>query len=111
MAEVLQDTYLTVWRATGSFAGAAVNGTAIGWLWTVAARRLVDAFRREGRHRSTVEAATAEPGEIPGAEEVLLGSSLSGDVGDALTALAPELRQSCRRWCWTVCRSGRPRRC
>jgi RNA polymerase sigma-70 factor (ECF subfamily) len=93
-AEVLQDTYLTVWRAAGSFAGTAAGGSALGWLWTVAARRLVDAFRAESRHQNVVDAATGTAVvEAPAAEETLLATTLSGDVGDALGALAPELRQ------------------
>lgn len=43
VAEVMQETYLAVWRAAGAFAGSSVGGTAVGWLWTIAARRLVDA--------------------------------------------------------------------
>ncbi|MGW0901926.1 RNA polymerase sigma factor, partial [Streptomyces goshikiensis] len=39
VAEVMQETYLAVWRAAGAFAGSAVGGTAVGWLWTIAARR------------------------------------------------------------------------
>lgn len=87
--EVLQDTYLTVWRAAGSFVG---GGSALGWLWTVAARRLVDAFRREGRHKTAVAAAVVEADAVA-AEETAVEWTLSGDVGDALGALAPELRQ------------------
>ncbi len=45
VAEVMRETYLAVWRAAGAFAGAAVGGSAVGWLWTIAARRLVDALR------------------------------------------------------------------
>lgn len=94
VAEALQDTYLAVWRGAGAFAGSAAGGSALGWLWTVAARRLVDGFRREGRHQNMVQAA-AEATEVgvPGADEALLERSLSGDVGDALAMLAPELRQ------------------
>lgn len=91
VAEVLQDTYLTVWRGAGAFAG----GTAAGWLWTVAARRLVDAYRREGRHRMSSQAG-ALAGDTPAAEETVLDASLSGDVGDALATLAPELRDVLR---------------
>ncbi|WP_308458157.1 sigma factor, partial [Streptomyces sp. FM008] len=36
--EVLQDTFVTVWRSAGAHRG----GEAGGWLWTIAARRLVD---------------------------------------------------------------------
>ncbi|MCG8917548.1 RNA polymerase sigma factor [Actinokineospora sp. PR83] len=97
VAEVVQDTYLAVWRAAGSFADGAAVDDALGWLWTVAARRLVDAFRREGRHRSATEAATATAaGAAPAAEDALLEWTLSGDVGAALGALAPELRQVLR---------------
>ena len=42
-ADVLQDTFLTVWRMAASFSG---RGSAAGWIWTVAASRLVDAHRR-----------------------------------------------------------------
>ncbi len=45
VAEVMQETYLTVWRAAAAFAGTAVGGSAVGWLWTIAARRLVDGYR------------------------------------------------------------------
>lgn len=50
VAEVMQETYLAVWRAAGAFAGSSTGGTAAGWLWTIAARRLVDAFRRRAHH-------------------------------------------------------------
>jgi RNA polymerase sigma-70 factor (ECF subfamily) len=93
VGDVLQETYLSVWRGAGGFARVA-EGSALGWLWTVAARRLVDVFRDEGRHDNAVRAAISVADvDSPGAEETLLESTLSGDVGDALGALAPELRQ------------------
>jgi RNA polymerase sigma-70 factor (ECF subfamily) len=93
VGDVIQETYLSVWRGASGFARVA-EGSALGWLWTVAARRLVDVFRDEGRHDNAVRAAIATAGvDSPGAEETLLESTLSGDVGDALGALAPELRQ------------------
>ncbi|MFD0819744.1 RNA polymerase sigma factor, partial [Micromonospora zhanjiangensis] len=36
VAEVLQETYLAVWRAAGSQASAAAGGSALVWLWTIA---------------------------------------------------------------------------
>ncbi|WP_413756916.1 RNA polymerase sigma factor [Streptomyces sp. MMBL 11-3] len=92
VAEVMQETYLAVWRAAGAFAGAAVGGTATGWLWTIAARRLVDAFRRRAHHAQPPPAA-AVPAAAPAAEEEALAAGVGGDVGDALRHLAPELRQ------------------
>ncbi|WP_308122369.1 RNA polymerase sigma factor [Streptomyces sp. TRM70350] len=92
VAEVMQETYLAVWRAAGAFAGAAAGGTAVGWLWTIAARRLVDAFRRRAHHAEPPPAAALRP-VVPAAEEEALAATVGGDVGDALRRLAPELRQ------------------
>ncbi len=91
VAEVMQETYLAVWRAAGAFAGAAVGGTATGWLWTIAARRLVDAFRRRAHHAEPPPAAVSDA--APAAEEEALAATVGGEVGDALRCLAPELRQ------------------
>ena len=93
VAEVMQETYLAVWRAAGSFAGAAVDGTAVGWLWTIAARRLVDAFRRRAHQARPLPVAGTEPAAAPAAEDEVLAGALSDDVGGALRDLAPELRQ------------------
>jgi RNA polymerase sigma-70 factor (ECF subfamily) len=90
VAEVMQETYLAVWRAAGGFAGATVNGSAVGWLWTIAARRLVDAFRR--RARDTASPLAEEP-VAPAAEDEALSDVVGDEVGDALARLAPELRQ------------------
>ncbi|MFF9364983.1 RNA polymerase sigma factor [Streptomyces griseoluteus] len=92
VAEVMQETYLAVWRAAGAFAGAAVGGSAVGWLWTIAARRLVDAFRRRAHHAEPPPAAAAQC-VAPAAEEEALAATVGGDVGDALQRLAPELRE------------------
>jgi RNA polymerase sigma-70 factor (ECF subfamily) len=92
VAEVMQETYLAVWRAAGSFAGSAAGGTAVGWVWTIAARRLVDAFRRRAHHAQPPVTAAPEP-VAPAAEEEAIAATASGDVGDALRQLAPELRQ------------------
>ncbi|MFF7454471.1 RNA polymerase sigma factor [Kitasatospora sp. NPDC008115] len=99
VAEVMQETYLAVWRAAGSFAGSrtvgvgvgGTGGTAVGWLWTIAARRLVDAFRRRAHHAEPPPAAAPHP-VAPAAEEEALVTTVGGDVGDALRRLAPELR-------------------
>ncbi|NJC70685.1 RNA polymerase sigma factor [Planosporangium thailandense] len=92
VAEVMQDTYLAVWRAAGAFVGAAGGGSAVGWLWTIAARRLVDAFRRRARLEQVPPAAAASP-TVPGAEDEALARTIGDDLGDALLALPAELRQ------------------
>jgi RNA polymerase sigma-70 factor (ECF subfamily) len=92
VAEVLQESYVAVWRAAGDFAGAAVDGSAAGWLWTIAARRLVDAFRKRARHAAPPPGA-GQPSAAPAADEVALAGVVGGDLGGALDRLAPELRQ------------------
>jgi len=95
VAEVMQETYLAVWRAAGSFAGAAVSGSAVGWLWTIAARRLVDAFRR-GTHQMRIPAPHRQSMVSPAADEEALAETVGDAVGDALHKLAPELQQVLR---------------
>jgi RNA polymerase sigma-70 factor, ECF subfamily len=98
VAEVLQDTYLTVWRAAGSFAtlrrsgGDAPGGGAAGWIWTIAARRLVDALRRSARRPDVVPAEALPVPSAPAAEDEALSRTVGGELGAALDTLAPELR-------------------
>jgi len=90
VAEVMQETYLAVWRAAAAFAGAATGGSAVGWLWTIAARRLIDALRR--RARESRLPVLPEP-VVPAAEELVLRDVVGDEMGAALRRLAPELRQ------------------
>lgn len=91
--EVLQDTFVTAWRTADAHRG----GEAGGWLWTIAARRLVDAQRAAAR-AARVQAAHArhqpDPAgaTAPSAEERALDALEYGDVGAALDRLSPELR-------------------
>ncbi|MFE9661023.1 sigma-70 family RNA polymerase sigma factor [Streptomyces sp. NPDC005955] len=90
--EVLQDTFVTVWRSARSHRG----GEAGGWLWVIAARRLVDAQRAQSR-RERVEPHPAAPaGSAPSAEERVLAGLEYGDVGAALERISPELREVLR---------------
>jgi RNA polymerase sigma-70 factor, ECF subfamily len=96
VAEVLQETYLAIWRAAAAFAGASAGGSAVGWMWTIAARRLVDALRRrarEGRAGLLAPAALPHQQVAPAAEDEVLLATVGDEVGEALRALAPELRQ------------------
>src|SRR5262245_13457662 len=92
VAEVMQETYLVVWRAAAAFAGAGIGGTAVGWLWTIAARRLVDALRRRAREAQLPVAALPAPA-VPAAEDEVLDAVLGDAMGAALRELAPDLRQ------------------
>jgi RNA polymerase sigma-70 factor (ECF subfamily) len=92
VAEVLQETYLVIWRAAAAFAGASAGGSAVGWVWTIAARRLVDAMRRRARY-ARVPPAPMPAHVVPAAEDEALRATVGDEVGEALRRLAPELRQ------------------
>jgi RNA polymerase sigma factor (sigma-70 family) len=90
VADVLQDTYVAVWRAAAAQAGSC-DGSTLSWLWTIAAHRLVDAFRRRSRLERTVPAA-ADESLAPAAEEIALATHVSGEMERALLGLPLELR-------------------
>ncbi|MEU5162453.1 RNA polymerase sigma factor [Streptomyces sp. NPDC020875] len=90
--EVLQDTFVTVWRSAASHRG----GEAGGWLWVIAARRLVDASRARARTEAPAPAAVPPPTAAPSAEERVLAGLEYGDVGAALDRISPELREVLR---------------
>jgi RNA polymerase sigma-70 factor (ECF subfamily) len=96
--EVLQDTFVTVWRSAAGHRGQEAGG----WLWTIAARRLVDARRAQER-AARVAGAPLEPGDgsyepaaAPSAEDRVLAGLEYGDVGTALDRISPELREVLR---------------
>lgn len=94
--EVLQDTFVAVWRSAGS-ARSFGDGSAGGWLWVIAARRLVDARRAQSRAAALLAAHAArepDPGRAlaPSAEERVLDGLEYGELGAALDRLSPELR-------------------
>ncbi|MEV7228122.1 MULTISPECIES: RNA polymerase sigma factor [Polymorphospora] len=95
VADVLQETYLAVWRSAGSQAHASAGGSALGWLWTIAAHRLVDAFRHRARQQRVPTVPTFET-VAPAAEEEALAGGIDADLEQALLALPPELRQVLR---------------
>jgi RNA polymerase sigma-70 factor (ECF subfamily) len=92
VAEVMQETYLAVWRAAAAFAGASVGGTAVGWVWTIAARRLVDALRRRAR-QTQLPIAALPAAAAPAAEDEVLDPVLGDAMGAALRQLSPDMRQ------------------
>ncbi|MBY8872242.1 RNA polymerase sigma factor [Micromonospora sp. PLK6-60] len=97
VADVMQETYLAVWRAAGSFAGSGpdTSGSAVGWLWTIAAHRLVDAFRRRARRQEMPVVPLAET-VAPAAEDEALSGRVGHELEQALLVLPPEARQVLR---------------
>ena len=84
-ADVLQETFLSVWRNAAGFSG----DDAGGWLWTIASRRLIDAHRRAA-HRAVP--TDAEPRATnPSSEDEALLDSYDPALERALTRLSPEL--------------------
>jgi RNA polymerase sigma-70 factor (ECF subfamily) len=84
--EVVQDTFVEVWRGARRWSG---RGEVGAWIWGIGVHRLLDRLRRRppallivGEHDELV--ASAE-------EEVLLAVQF-GDLGRALDRLSPELR-------------------
>jgi RNA polymerase sigma-70 factor (ECF subfamily) len=92
VADVLQETYLAVWRAAGSYAGSVTGGSAVGWLWSIAANRLVDAFRRRARQERVPTVALLET-TAPAAEDEVMAHRVDQHFEQALLRLPPELRQ------------------
>ena len=80
--EVVQDTFLAVWRHAGQFRG---DGDVSSWLWGIAIRKLIDRLRR--KRLPFVELS----GRVQSAEEVVLDGVGYGELAPALAALSPEL--------------------
>ncbi|GIF62911.1 RNA polymerase sigma24 factor [Asanoa ishikariensis] len=91
--EVVQETFLDVWRGAARFHASATSPDVAGWLWRVGSRRLVDALRkRHSRHRLGRLLARFRSGSEPSAEEQVLLGVEHGDLSGALARLSPELR-------------------
>lgn len=85
--EVLQDTFVAVWKGAGRYTG---QGEVAAWLWGIAVRRLVDALRR--RPPRTYMEYGADLGMLQSAEDRVLMGVEHGDLGGALARLSPALR-------------------
>lgn len=83
--EVVQDTFVAVWRSAARFRG---DGPVPAWIWGIGIRRLVERFRRRRSLPARWSAAEAEPSAE---DSVLLGIE-HGDLAGAIDGLAPELQ-------------------
>lgn len=84
--EVVQDTFLAVWRSARKWDG---RGEVAAWVWGIGVRRLVDALRR--RPRATVLLHDDDAMTLSAEDQVLLGVE-HGDLAGAVSRLSPELR-------------------
>jgi RNA polymerase sigma-70 factor (ECF subfamily) len=83
--EVLQDTFLAVWRKPDAYRGA---GDVPAWLWGIGIRRLLAAVRP--RRPLPLRLLVQPP--APSAEDVVLLGVEHGDLAAAVNGLSPELR-------------------
>jgi len=87
--DVLQDTFVSIWRSAGRFRGSDVGA----WIWTIAARRLVDSLRSASAHgRLLSRLGLGRPPLEPSAEDQVLIAIAHGDLLDALNRLSPDMR-------------------
>jgi RNA polymerase sigma-70 factor, ECF subfamily len=84
--QVVQDTFLGVWRGAGSYNGSGEVGA---WIWGIGSRRLVDHLRRRPRK---VEVLSPDLSDGTTTEDLVLANVEHGDLGGALAALSPEFR-------------------
>ena len=85
--EVVQDTFVAVWRGAAKWDG---RGQVPAWIWGIGIRRLVDALRR--RPAATLALLDDHAGVLASAEEQVLLGVEHGDLAGALGRLSPELR-------------------
>ncbi|PRY11475.1 RNA polymerase sigma factor [Kineococcus rhizosphaerae] len=92
VADVLQESFTAVWRSAGTWDG---RGEVAAWVWTIAARRLVDAFRRRAVREGTahrLRTADRHEATTPSAEAVVVDGLLAGPLQAAVDGLSPQLR-------------------
>jgi RNA polymerase sigma-70 factor, ECF subfamily len=94
VADVLQDTFVAVWRSASRWRG---DGEVGAWIWGIAIRRLVSRLRSQAAQAapSPVSAEVLDSAADPviSAEDEVLLAVEHGDVGMALNQLSPELRR------------------
>ncbi|MDQ3661989.1 MAG: RNA polymerase sigma factor [Actinomycetota bacterium] len=84
--EVVQDTFLAVWRKPHAYSG---TGSVAAWIWGIGIRRFIDRLRQS----RDLQPLPRERGDVvvSAEEQVLLGVEF-GDLAGALSRLSPELR-------------------
>ncbi len=91
--DVVQETFLSVWRGSDRFRPGASDGDAAGWLWRIGSRRLIDVLRGHGaRQRLAAAIGRLRVHDEPSAEDAILVRIEHGDIAGPLRRLSPELR-------------------
>ncbi len=85
--EVVQDTFVQVWKSAGKYSGSGEVGA---WIWGIAIRKLMHALRPR---KSLIERLINQRSAVvASAEDEILVGVEHGDLGLALHRLSPELR-------------------
>jgi RNA polymerase sigma-70 factor (ECF subfamily) len=87
--EVVQDTFLAVWRKGGAWRG---DGEVAGWLWGIAFRTMVSRLRRRHDELLVPDWDVAFGAVSPPVEDQVLLGVEYGDLAPALRRLSPEFR-------------------
>ena len=85
--EIVQETFLQVWRKAHTYRGTGAVGA---WIWRIGLHRLLDRFRR--RSPVMVEFDEQRGDRVASAEEAVLSGIEHGQLGPALDRLSPELQ-------------------
>ncbi len=86
VAEVVQDTFVAVWRSAKRYDG---RGEVAAWIWGIGIRQLIGHLRK--RHPEPMLVVDAHGAEVSAEERVLAGVD-HGPLAGALNGLSPELR-------------------
>jgi RNA polymerase sigma factor (sigma-70 family) len=87
VGDVVQDTFVAVWRGAGKFRG---DGEVGAWLWGIGIRQLVTRLRRQRPLVPPLLGLRAD--HAPAAEDAVLAGVEYGRLGPALASLSPELQ-------------------
>ena len=85
--EVVQDTFVAVWRSAGRYDG---RGEVAAWVWGIAIHQLLQKLRPRKNLMERLRLVRPDV-QASAEEQVLLGVG-HGDLGRALDQLSPELR-------------------
>lgn len=84
--EAIQDTFLMIWRKSGSYRG---QGDVGAWVWGIGIRQLLNRMRRR---KTPAWHLLLQSDRLVSAEDTALLATEHGDLGGAIDHLSPELR-------------------
>ncbi len=84
--EAIQDTFMTIWRKSGSYRG---QGDVGAWVWGIGIRQLLGHMRRR---KTPVWHLLVQSDRLVSAEDTALLGIEHGDLGSSIDQLSPELR-------------------